>query len=188
MTIAFPLAWPATFPRSQRRERSRFKTTLTSALKNVQTSLRLFGRDSGKAVRDVVLSSNVTLGSENPSDPAVAVYFTWDGLPVCIPVDRYDRVEHNLQAVHHIIEARRTELRHGSLTLVRASFAGFTALPPPSTSCWAVLGLKEGAGIADIHAAHRRLTVANHPDKGGSTERMAEINAARDEALRRAGG
>ena len=51
---------------------------------------------------------------------------------MCIPVDRYNSVEANLQAIHHIIEARRVELRHGTLALVRASFTGFKALPAPA--------------------------------------------------------
>jgi curved DNA-binding protein CbpA len=36
----------------------------------------------------------------------------------------------------------------------------------------------------DINTAYRRLASEAHPDKGGSAERMAEINRARDEALR----
>ena len=55
----------------------------------MQDSLRLFGKDSGKNITGVVISSNYTLGVERPADPSVAVYFTWDGLQVCIPVDRY---------------------------------------------------------------------------------------------------
>jgi hypothetical protein len=58
----------------------------------------------------------------SPADPGVAVWFTWDGMQVCIAVDRYQKVASNLQAIHHIIEARRVELRHGTLALVRASF------------------------------------------------------------------
>jgi hypothetical protein len=66
------------------------------------------------------LDPHASLGASRPSDPGVAVWFTWDGLGVCIAVDRYQTVEANLQAIHHIIEARRTELRHGTLALVRA--------------------------------------------------------------------
>ena len=35
-----------------------------------------------------------------------------------------------------------------------------------------------------IEAAHKHLAAQAHPDKGGSTERMAAINAARDEGLK----
>lgn len=188
MTAAYPLTWPETMPRAQRREKGSFKTTLAQALKNVETSLRLFGENSGKPVTGIVLSSNVTLGQTRPADPGVAAWFTWEGQQVCIPVDRYDSVEGNLQAIHHIIEARRVELRHGTLALVRASFRGFQALPAPR-SCWAVLGLAGPGSKAEVEAAYRRLAAAAHPDKaGGSEAAMAELNTARDAAIKQIGG
>jgi hypothetical protein len=183
---AFPLNWPNAFPRAKTRERGAFKTTLAGALKNVDDSLRKFATDSGKKLDAVVMSSNVTLGVQNPADPGVAVWFTWDGLGVCIAVDRYERVESNLQAIHHIIEARRVELRHGTLALVRATFTGFLALPAPAGSHWTeVLSLPKDAKREDVKAAYRRLASAAHPDKpGGSHERMAALNAAQEAALK----
>jgi len=180
-TTAYPLSWPAGFERTKVREDSRFKTTLPQALTNVRQSLERFGRDSGKPVSALVISSNYTLGDTNPREPGVAVYFSWDGLNVCIPVDRYARLEANLQAIHHIIEARRTELRHGSLRLIRATFQGFAALPAPgSARDWRdVLGLARGATLADAETAFRRKAADVHPDKpGGSHSAMADLNAA----------
>jgi len=46
----------------------------------VRGSIEAFGRDSGKAVTSIVLSSNVTLGNDRPADPGVAAWFTWDGM------------------------------------------------------------------------------------------------------------
>lgn len=186
MTInAYPLTWPQAFPRSKLRERGAFKTTLIGALKNVEDSLRRFAADSAKKLDGIVMSSNVTLGVQRPDDPGVAVWFTWDGLGVCISVDRYLTVEANLQAIHHIIEARRVELRHGTLALVRATFQGFLALPAPKGSHWTeVLSLPKDAKRDDVRAAFRRLATHHHPDKpGGSHEKMAELNAAQDAAL-----
>lgn len=186
MTItAYPLTWPSQFPRAKHPEKGAFKAALPAALKNVEGSLRLFAQDSGKKLEGVVISSNVTLGSQKPADSGVAVWFTWDGMQVCIAVDRYLSVESNLQAIHHILEARRVELRHGTLALVRATFTGFKALPaPPGKSWWEVLGVPRDATAEAIQAAHRRLASQHHPDKGGTAEQMAAINKARDEALR----
>lgn len=184
----FPLAWPDGFPRFQHREAGLFKTTLEGALRNVETSLKLFGKDSGKPVSGIVLSSNVALGRAKPEDPGVAAWFVWDGNQVCIPVDRYATPAANLQAIHHVLEARRVELRHGTLALVRATMKGFLALPAPS---WRrVLGLPEGVVTKPvIDAAFRRLATERHPDKpGGSQAAMAELNMARDAALREIGG
>jgi len=169
------------------RQAGAFKTTLAGAMTNVKDSLRRFGADSDKPVTDVVISSNVTLGENHPADPGVAIWFKWDGLSVCIPVDRYSKVEANLQAIHHIIEARRTELRHGTLALVRATFTGFAALPSPGKRGWrAVLGIAEGTPLtkAVIESFYRDVARRAHPDAGGSNDQMAELNAARDAALR----
>ncbi|KFL31410.1 molecular chaperone DnaJ [Devosia riboflavina] len=188
----YPLAWPETMPRYKAaRQAGQFKTTLAGAIKNVQDSLRRFAADSGKPLGDIVISSNVTLGINNPQDPGVSVWFTWDGLSVCIPVDRYSKVEANLQAIHHIIEARRTELRHGTLALVRATFTGFAALPSPSTTrTWREeLGFgpndKPTSNLVESHFRDKAKTA--HPDRGGSNELMAALNRARDEALAEVG-
>ena len=188
MTTAFPLSWPDTIPRSKSHEKGAFRTTLAGALTNVEDSLRLFGRDAGKPVTGVVLSSNVTLGRNAPEDPGVAAWFVWDGQQVCIPVDRYATPAANLQAIHHIIEARRVELRHGTLALVRASFQGFKALPAPPGSHWSdVLGLPRTATKAQVEEAFRDKSKTAHPDQGGSHDAMARLTDARTKALKDVG-
>lgn len=186
MTAAYPLQWPTHIPRSKSRENGQFRTTLAGALDNVDTSLRAFGRDSGKSLSGIVLSSNVTLGVQKPADPGVAVWFTWDGIPICIPVDRYATPAANLQAIHHVLEARRTELRHGTLALVRASLQGLTALPAPAaTPWWQVLQVPQTADRTEILNAYRRLARERHPDMPtGSETMMADLNRARNAALK----
>ncbi len=61
---------------------------------------------------------------------------------------------------------------------------------PPTTSmsraeALKVLGLHEGASEEEIRAAHRRLIVQNHPDKGGTSYLASKINEAKDVLLRR---
>lgn len=46
-----------------------------------------------------------------------------------------------------------------------------------------ILGLHDDASQDDIRAAHRRLMLQNHPDKGGSDYLAAKINQARDTLL-----
>ena len=48
-----------------------------------------------------------------------------------------------------------------------------------------VLGLEEGASDDEIRAAHRRLMLQNHPDKGGTDYIAAKINEAKDVLLSR---
>ncbi len=189
---SYPLSWPPMMPRTKNKQTSRFKATLSAALKNVRSSLGSFSADSGKQISGLVISSNVTLGNERPADTGVAVWFVWDGLSVCIAVDRYPKVEDNLQAIHHVIEARRTELRHGGLNIVRATFTGFSAIPAPASKrpwrevldlAGEVSPITEDA-IDAVDARYRRLASLRHPDKpGGSHDAMAELNRARAEAI-----
>ncbi len=44
----------------------------------------------------------------------------------------------------------------------------------------ALLGVSRNADEAEIQAAHRRAMLEAHPDKGGSPDRVHEIDAARD--------
>lgn len=43
-----------------------------------------------------------------------------------------------------------------------------------------LLGVSEGASLAEIRDAHRRLIQRVHPDKGGSAELARRVNVARD--------
>lgn len=182
----YPLTWPSGIPRTQRPGPSQFKTGLGQARQNVFDSLRRFGEDSNQKITEIVISSDVVgLSGRAPADVGVAVWFIWESEFRCIAVDRYSKVEWNLQAIHHVIEAERTKLRHGGLNIVRATFRAYVALAAPGRRSWRdILGLNGQVLPADIDKRWRELAAKHHPDKkGGSAEMMAEINAARDQAL-----
>lgn len=62
-----------------------------------------------------------------------------------------------------------------------------TAKPGAMTEeeAYQLLGLQRGATADEIRAAHRRLMKSAHPDQGGSAERAARLNAARDRLTNR---
>lgn len=175
---AFPLQWPADLGRNRLQIGTMAPVTMAQAVSDLKDSLRLFEKDSGVAVTGVVISSNVTLGHSRPDDAGVALYFNWDGALRCIAVDKYSRPEWNVRAIYRVLEARREEMRHGGLAIVRAAFKGFAALPAPDD--WReVLGLGPHCTLDDAEAAFRRLAHDRHPDRGGDDAAMSALNAAR---------
>jgi hypothetical protein len=143
-------------------------------------------------MEQVVISTNVPerkdgkprAGLSEPDDPGVAVYFTLDGRPYCLPCDYYNRVADNLAAVAAHLEASRAIERHhvGSAHNV---FADFKALPEQASgrSWWQVLGVSEYASAEEIKAAYRNEAKKAHPDAGGSPETMHELIEARAQGL-----
>ena len=181
MIQPYPLEWPDNIRRTDRRVKSQFRTGLNAAMNNVHDSLKKFATDSGRKIENVIISSNVTLGMDKPSDSGVAIWFIWDGDLRCIAVDKYLKVEENLQAVHHVLEARRTEVRHAGIEMTRATFRGFTpALPAPdTTSHWStVLGVRTDATVTEIQSAYKKMA-----RKHSGSEYMSVINVARDQAV-----
>ena len=180
---AYPLHWPQHWPRTKAgdRKRAQFRTTLHKAMDNVDKELQRFANDSDREISDIVISSNFSLTARNPADPGVACYFTWDETTTCICVDRYDRLEHNLQAIFHCLEAERTKLRHGGINLVRAAFRGYAALPPPrsNTEPWyQVLEVQESCTLIGVRRAYQHLRSKHHPDKGGDPAEFQRIQIA----------
>lgn len=145
---------------------------------------------------DVVISSNLQLrldglprsGQAQPADPGVAVYWRDAGQDRCMAIDLYTKVEQNIAALAATIDAMRAIERHGGAAILDRAFTGFTALPAPIVAgmarpWWEVLGVPRDASKDQVTTAYRRLASDAHPDKGGTAERMAEINRARDEGL-----
>jgi hypothetical protein len=190
---AHPLQWPAGKPRTVTRERSRFgDDTFARLLKLLLNEVRLL---AGSAV---VVSSNLRLrqdgfpmsGQAQPADVGVAVYFLdRRGKQKCFACDRWNKVEHNLKAIVFTIEALRGIDRWGGGDMVEAAFAGFTALPParPVAKWAAVFGMPDHSPTIEVHERYRVLALRHHPDRGGSQEEMAAINAAYDEFKRERG-
>jgi hypothetical protein len=185
---AYPLAWPAGWPRTASRQRGTYRTELPTALKNLNKELSALC--GPRAAATLVLSSNVTLGRQQPPDPGVVAYLTWDGQQIAIPCDRWMTVAHNVQAIALTIEAMRAMERHGAKHMIKAMFQGFTAIRGPGPKPWReIMGIAIDSPVTrdQINERFRLLARSHHPDVGGSEARMAEINAARDAGLREIG-
>jgi hypothetical protein len=175
---AYPLHWPAGWPRTPVAGRSLFQPrTVHAALEDLQSQLRLLRASA------VVISSNVSLGNTAPKDKGVCVYFTLRGKSYALPCDKWDRVEHNVWALARHIESLRSQERWGVGTVERA-FAGYLSLTDGKRTWREVFGYMpaDKPTAAQINERFRELSLRCHPDHGGSTAAMAELNNAREQA------
>ena len=190
----FPLSWPFGWKRTKTPGRSQFKTEPGRSTTFLMEEIRRLGGAS------VVISSNAAYRNDgmpyarqpNISDAGVAVYFKRRGKDMVFACDSYWTIHENIHAIGKTIEALRAIERYGASDMMERAFTGFTALPAPivmgaKRPWWEVLGLPSGAHPDQVRAAYRELAAVHHPDRGGSAGRMAEINAARDEAFKEVG-
>jgi len=206
----YPLQWPPhrdRKPASARRP-PRFTSngkavTMAVAFDRLQAELDRVGGTYP------ILSSNVELrldgrprsGIGERHDPGVCVYFALKGKPFALACDTFTTVAGNVAALAAHIEALRVIERHG-VASAADSLQAFQALPapdgsssppstPPARSWREVLGLApdwpSGVEIQRasyvIQGRYRELASKAPPDVlGGSAEKMAALNAARDQA------
>jgi hypothetical protein len=186
---AFPLYWPEGVKRTTYRTRSKFKTGLGAAREELLNELKLL------RTTNVVISTNLSLRTDNGlfriddrrlADPGVAVYFRLKNQPRAMSCDRWDELASNIHALALSIEAMRGIERWGSSDMVERAFTGFTALPPAEHDWRAVFGLASPSSprLDLVKDAYRALALKAHPDRGGSTEAMARLNAAMEAAER----
>lgn len=189
---AFPLQWPAHWPRTKHPQRARFDTSQDSAQRGIVYELELMGVNSGS----IVISTNIELRRDglpyakqrHMSDPGVAVYFIRDGQELCVPCDKWDRIQDNMQAIRKTLEALRGIERWGAKSMVDAAFQGFDALPAQSLhGWWVVLDVRRDESTEQIEARYRFLLKQYHPDRGGNVDMFHEIQSAYDEFKRERG-
>lgn len=187
----YPLEWPLGWARCRRRRNGSFKhdrrpINVEYATRRLQDELDRLG------AKNPTLSTNVSLnlrgiprGDERPSDPGVAVYFTFKNKPTVLACDSFYTVADNIAAIAGHVEALRRIERYGVGTIEQA-LAGYKALPADTAANWrAVFGFsKDARPTADqLDSAYKAAAREKHPDIGGSDIEMAHINRARDYAL-----
>lgn len=189
----YPLTWPHGWKRTKNPGPSQFKTEPGRATEGLTNELLRLGASK------VIISSNAQYRNDgmpyarqaNIQDCGVAVYFKRKGKDMVLACDTYWNLHDNIHAIAKTIEALRSIERWGASDMLEKAFTGFTALPAPIVAGmkrdWqVVLGLQDilQPRADDVQKAYRRLASQFHTDKpGGDHNKMAELNAARDEAL-----
>lgn len=199
MTEAYPLAWPEGWPRTPAghltdgryhfkkvswKDGNRRPYTFAEARDALLEEVKRMTRGAIVLSTNFVISTTTGLPRSDrraPEDQGVAIYFTRNGRPLVMACDRYTRAEENMNSLRLALDAMRQLERHGGGIVAEKAFTGFAALPAPKR-WWEVLGVPPDATLAQVEAAYRPKARAAHPDQGGSTAAMSELNAARDAA------
>lgn len=181
--MIYPLRWPEGQPR-KRRQAARFKASLASACSHLLNELKLLG------ARYIAVSSNLELrldglpyaSQRQPADPAVAVYFDYDGESMVFACDKWNKVEDNIRAIGKTIESLRGIARWGSTDMMKRAVGAFKALPdqPPATDWRRVFnfGRDEPVDIRKAKEKYHKLSRIHHADMGGNEEEMKRVNLA----------
>lgn len=185
MPNRYPLDWPAGWPRSGRRRHATFKVDYSKMLRELDAEIHKLGGTNAivSSNRELRLDGMPRQDKGEPLDPGVALYFELKGRQKVFACDTYTTVRDNLRAISLTLESLRAISRYGATTMLERAMSSFDALPPPRTH-WDVLGIRRGANVHDIERAWRERAKTEHPDAGGSTTRMAELNSAKDAAIR----
>jgi hypothetical protein len=194
----FPLEWPIGWKRTSAslRVASQFGSKRPGEYKRSlsveQATNRLENELDRLKADNPTLSTNVSLnlrgiprGDERPSDPGVAIYFSFRGKATVLACDRYNSVAGNIAAIAAHIEALRAIERYGVGTIEQA-LAGYKALPADTAANWrAVFGFPVDSQVTldQLDSAYKATARQRHPDLGGTDIEMAHVNRARDYAL-----
>ena len=191
----YPLTWPEGWPRTPdwKRARSKYSKDFVHDRDAILRRLKSMG------ATHPILSTNVALRQDGlplanqrtPSDTGVAVYFTRKSKAHVVACDAWSTVDENLRACLRTLEALAAIERSGSAQIEDRAYAGFARLPSTASSAphWSVtLGLPNAYRerslmlpselLARAKSQYRQLAQTAHPDRGGTHERMAELNAA----------
>ena len=201
MTVtAYPLCWPPGWPRTTWEGRSRHLAGAEhrNSQRWEMVTHRLMNELRLLKARNVILSTDQPIRRDGLpyaakrliDDPGAAVYFERGSQQYVLAQDTYMDLHDNLRSLALAIEGLRQMERHGGDRIIERAFSGFLALPPPTNRkpWWDVLGVPQDCRLDAAREAHRTLAVRHHPDAGGDTARMAEVNGAWEQARRAIAG
>lgn len=182
----YPLCWPPSKPRAARREADPWKARMATAQAKIESEMRLVG------ARGWVVSMAPAY-FKGARDPAVALWFNarpkGPNLPAELRVlacDKYAKADGNLHAIALTLDRLRALERYGAYTVEQAMEGARAALPPPAgaeSPHWSeTLAVGRDWPLAAIEAIWKSKAEKAHPDRGGSADEMAALNAAMDAA------
>lgn len=183
----WPLCWPPAKPRTAKRlGRTQFKATRAKAEREIREEMERW-RAQG------YMLSAAPPYMKGAVDPGVALWWNMprpDKKPSELRVlacDTWPWIEDNMHAIALTLHGLRSFERYGTYTREQAAEGARPALPPPAEERidWpGILGVGRDWPLAAVEAIWKTKAEKAHPDRGGSAEAMASLNAAMDAARR----
>ena len=188
MAEAYPLQWPAGWPRTplfKRGRNPRYEVSEQKARRDMLSEVGMLA----DTYSSVTLSTNIPLrrdglpyaNCKDAEDKGVAVYFMRDGKSQVIACDKYDDYRDNYRAIGLAVGGLRAIERAGASELLDRAFEGFKALP-------AVGLVRHWRQVFDcpnhdpereeLQRKFKSELKKRHPDKGGTDGEVIELNAA----------
>jgi hypothetical protein len=183
--LRYPLHFPTRQPRTptHKRNRAQFQVTFAKARDELLAELQRLGATG------IIISTNIELRQDGlpyanrrePDDSGVAVYFDLKKKPHVLACDKWDKTKDNVRAIGLHVAAMRGMERWG-VGSVEQAFMGYQCLPEYDPNrekeWWEILGVSEFASVDEIRQAFIDEAKSAHPDKGGTHDRMTELNRA----------
>lgn len=147
--------------------------------------VRRWNDQAGSVIADVDLPTHYP--ATRPADQSAGITLRLRGVEVPIAVKRWGDFGTNFRCCYLVLRDLRLSEARGLEEAVKAAYNAMQiAAPKTQRDPWEVLGLRPGASVDEIEAMYRVKAKSVHPDSGGSTEAMAELNEARERAKQEA--
>lgn len=119
---------------------------------------------------------------QSQSERGVTLSYVKDGVDIELRIDKWPRAVDNLRALYLTVESLRLNEYRGIADVVRQAYA---QLPPPAPESvkrdpYDVLRVGRNQDIKAIENIYKLRARQLHPDTGGPTAAMAELNQAMD--------
>lgn len=147
----------------------------------IRDQLRKWGASTYSLTRPNYSSKTARGWSESPAEATVVLKANWkSGRELNLSYNKQSRSVDNARVLFLVIEAMRLNEVRGIQDVMREAYAQLPApaTPKPPRDPYELLGVREDAPMTLIEKAYQMAAQEAHPDKGGSNEAMAELNAA----------
>ncbi len=179
MVESYPLHWPDGIPREKNPQRSRFKTSVTTAILLIKNEIRLSG------CTGLIISTNVPLKQNGAPyanykiyDAGAAIYYQRKTSTLCLTCDRWTMVVDNLYAIGKTLHSLRSIKRWVGDGEIDRMYTGFVLLGAASEHWSDILDVNKHATHAEVEKAYLSKRSSAHPDKGGDADQFVKIQSA----------